>query len=337
MLVFVACLCFFWLAWHTMLTFLFAILFAYLWEPVIPWLERRLHVRRSHAVGIIYLILVLTVGTFLLFVGPKLVRQAGYLARIAPTLENNVASGQIAHQIGNARGWSWQTQQNLQEFLSHHQKDIDAIERDVVSELGSIAGYLPWIALVPVLAIFFMMNGARIQDALLRQISLNQRGMAAGVLADLHAVLANYIRAQIILTAIALPVYLGGFFALRIPYPVALAVFAGLLEFIPILGPLTSFCTVLLVSFMLNYPHLLLLVIFLGAWRVVQDYVNSPRIMGGQVQLAPLAVLFGALAGGEIGGIVGVYLSVPIMASLRVVWRRWRSYHKHQHHAARGD
>jgi predicted PurR-regulated permease PerM len=58
----------------------------------------------------------------------------------------------------------------------------------------------------------------------------------------------------------------------------------------------------------------------------VQDYVVSPRIMGKSMELHPLAAIFGVLAGGEIAGVLGVYLSIPVMASLRIVWRRWRMY-----------
>jgi len=70
----------------------------------------------------------------------------------------------------------------------------------------------------------------------------------------------------------------------------------------------------------------LILLIFLGVWRMVQDYVISPRIMGRSMELHPLAAIFGVLAGGEIAGVLGIYLSIPIMASLRIVWRRWRLY-----------
>ena len=69
-----------------------------------------------------------------------------------------------------------------------------------------------------------------------------------------------------------------------------------------------------------------MLLIFLAAWRMVQDYVISPRIMGQSMELHPLAAIFGVLAGGEIAGVLGIYLSIPIMASLRIVWRRWRLY-----------
>jgi predicted PurR-regulated permease PerM len=72
--------------------------------------------------------------------------------------------------------------------------------------------------------------------------------------------------------------------------------------------------------------HFLLVAIFLGVWRVVQDYVVSPRLMGKSVELHPLAALFAILSGAEVAGVIGVYLSIPIAATLRIFWRRWRLY-----------
>ena len=75
-----------------------------------------------------------------------------------------------------------------------------------------------------------------------------------------------------------------------------------------------------------GYPHWIGLVVFLIVWRLIQDYVVSPRILGKSTELHPLAAIFGVLAGGEVAGVLGVYLSIPVMASLRIVWRRWRLY-----------
>ena len=58
----------------------------------------------------------------------------------------------------------------------------------------------------------------------------------------------------------------------------------------------------------------------LVVWRLLQDYVNSPRIMGGSLELQPLTVVFALIVGGQVGGIAGVYLSVPEVALLRIVW-----------------
>ena len=98
------------------------------------------------------------------------------------------------------------------------------------------------------------------------------------------------------------------------------------MEFIPVVGPLVAALLIIGVALLMSYPHWLVLLVFLGGWRMVQDYVISPRIMGRSMELHPLAAIFGVLAGGEIAGVLGIYLSIPVMASLRIVWRRWRLY-----------
>ena len=56
-------------------------------------------------------------------------------------------------------------------------------------------------------------------------------------------------------------------------------------------------------------------------WRVIQDYFATPRIMGSHLKIHPLAAILAVLVGAEIGGIVGIYLAVPMMASVCIIWR----------------
>ena len=63
-------------------------------------------------------------------------------------------------------------------------------------------------------------------------------------------------------------------------------------------------------------------------WRGIQDYVSSPRIMGSTLELHPLIVLFGVLAGGEVAGVIGVFLSIPVLATLRILWHTWMLYRR---------
>jgi predicted PurR-regulated permease PerM len=113
---------------------------------------------------------------------------------------------------------------------------------------------------------------------------------------------------------------------MKVPYALMLGTAGGILEFIPVVGPLVATLLIVGVSLLAGYQHWLIVLVFLIGWRLVQDYVVSPRIMGKSMELHPLAAIFGVLAGGEIAGVLGVYLSIPVMASLRIVWRRWRMY-----------
>jgi predicted PurR-regulated permease PerM len=111
-----------------------------------------------------------------------------------------------------------------------------------------------------------------------------------------------------------------------VQYSFVLGAIGGVLEFIPVVGPLVAAILMVGVGFLTNYSHLFLVVVFLGVWRVMQDYIISPRILGERVELHPLAAIFGVLAGAEIGGVIGVYLAIPAMAAARILWVHWQTY-----------
>src|SRR6185437_2601026 len=103
-----------------------------------------------------------------------------------------------------------------------------------------------------------------------------------------------------------------------------LASIAFLCEFVPMLGPLAAAGIIITVSALSGYTHVLGLIAFLGCFRIIQDYIVSPRLMGENVELHPLLVIFGVFAGAEIGGVAGVFLSVPILALARLVFEKFR-------------
>jgi predicted PurR-regulated permease PerM len=180
---------------------------------------------------------------------------------------------------------------------------------------------------VPLLSIFFLKDGRAFSDFLLSTIqSRPQREFLENVLNDLNQMLAHFIRAQLTLAALTLVMYSAFLGAMRVPYALVLGTMGGVLEFVPVVGPLAAALIIVTVALLMSYKHWLILVIFLGIWRLLQDYVSSPRIMGESMELHPLAAIFGVMAGGEVAGILGVYLSIPVMASLRIVFRRWRLY-----------
>jgi predicted PurR-regulated permease PerM len=86
-------------------------------------------------------------------------------------------------------------------------------------------------------------------------------------------------------------------------------------------GPFAGAAIILVVAALGGFHHILWLIAFLGAFRVVQDYVLSPNLLSEGMELHPLLVIFGVLAGASIGGVAGSFLSVPLLASLRIVFK----------------
>jgi predicted PurR-regulated permease PerM len=184
-----------------------------------------------------------------------------------------------------------------------------------------------WVVLIPVLAVFFLRDGRQFSATLLHTFSeLNQRRFLRLIMTDLDVMLAHFIRAQLILAGISLVAYSAVLSVLRFPYALVLGFAAGAMEFIPVVGPLVAALVIVFVGFLTAYPHLWALILFFAVWRVVQDYFVSPRVMGGTLKVHPLAAIAAVLMGAELGGVLGVYLSIPVVATIRIVWVRWQKY-----------
>jgi len=141
-------------------------------------------------------------------------------------------------------------------------------------------------------------------------------------LEDAHTLLLQYMRALLLLCLATLTVFSVVLTLIGVPYGMLLASVAFMLEFIPMIGPLSAALIILAISFYAGYHHLLALVLFLGIYRLFQDYVLSPHLMRRGVELHPLAVIFGIFAGGELGGVAGIFLSVPTLALIRLIYYR---------------
>jgi predicted PurR-regulated permease PerM len=317
---------FLYVARQTLILFLFAIFFAYLISPAVLRLEKLLR-GRGRAIALIYVLLAAGLALLVLFVGPSITRQGARLGTALPGLVERVGSGQIAVDIGQKRGWSEKTQERIQDVLTTHQAELSALAQAIGVRAAESAKQVWVLFLVPILAIFFLRDAATFNEVLVSLVqSRTQREFLQDVLRDLNQMLAQFIRAQLILAALSMVAYIAMLAALRVPYAAVLGTAGGALEFVPIVGPLVAGLAMVVVAVLAGYSLWPLLLLFLVAWRLIQDYVIAPRVMGGSVQLHPLAAIFGVLAGGEIAGVLGVYLSIPVMASLRIVWRRWRIY-----------
>jgi predicted PurR-regulated permease PerM len=325
-LLFALALGFLYIARRTLIAFLFAVFFAYLMDPVVSRVEKWVR-GRGRAIGLIYLLLLALLITFFFFVGPQIARQAQRLSEALPKLLETVSSGQIAEQIGKEQGWSVSTRVQVSNLLANHRAELLGLAQRIGLRVADVAQQAWLLIVVPILAAFFLKDGRAFGEVLLSFVhSRPQREFLEGVLGDLNQMLAQFIRAQLTLAAFTFVAYLAFLELGGVPYALVLGTAGGMMEFIPVVGPLVAAVLIFSVAMLMSYPHWLLLLIFLGAWRLIQDYVISPRVMGQSMELHPLAAIFGVLAGGEIAGVLGIYLSIPIMASLRIVWRRWRLY-----------
>ena len=313
---------------RTLVVFALALFLAHLLSPAVDFLERLLPkgTKRGAALAIVYLIMTGVVVSIAIPVGSKIGQQAVILANRLPEA---VASRPLERIP--LPSWLEPQREPLSQFLSERLQELGSnilpslsqAGRRILTGLGSLLNAI----LIPILSFFFLTSGAALRRGLVNAFDMPSRPLVDGILDDLHYLLSHYIRALLLL-AIATFLAFSIFLSLAgVPYAILLAGSAAALEVIPVLGPLIAAVSIVLVTALSGYAHVLWIVIFLTLYRLFQDYVLSPYLMGSGVEVPPLLVLFGVLAGNQLAGIPGMFFSVPVIAALRIVVVRMRKSH----------
>ena len=310
---------------RTLLIFTAALLLAYLLSPLVSLVQRLFSgkVSRNLSLAVVYMLLVALLVSGGAALGSRIIEQASNLAARLPELLQN------AQKLFERPLPAWiepikaDLQAALQSQLEQGAKAIVPLLQKTAEQLLSVLGNLVFLLLVPILSFFFLKDARSIRQGFLDQLVQGpERMLLEDIFADVHVLLAQFMRALVLLGSASFVFYGISLGILGVPYALLLATVAGLLEFIPVLGPLVASLIILLVAGFSGYPHLLWILIFMGVYRLFQDYVLQPYLMSSGVELHPLLVIFGALCGEQIGGVPGMFLSVPALATLRVVYVR---------------
>ena len=315
------------------LTYLFflvvlSVFFAYLIDPIVILIRKPFKKRGADQWMPRWLAIV--IAYIIVFTGLCLA-----IANIAPRVIEQ------AKEFGtNLPGYGTAIQQRANELNRRFDrlKIPDEVQGDVTKKVTEAAGYVstaiggfvlisatfvPWLLLIPILAFFFLKDVNIFRLAVLRSFPAGRwRIRAEAVLQDVNSTLAAYTRAQLISCFLIGLICTIGFWALGLKYALLLGILAGIFEFVPLLGPAAIGLIVVLTAAASDNPWKALYVaIFLIILRIFQDYVLYPRIVRDGIHLHPLAIILSVLAGEQIAGIPGVFLSIPIVAILTVFYR----------------
>ena len=327
------------------LTYLFfmivlAIFLAYLINPLVELIRKPFegsHPRlmpRALAIAMSFLIVFSILGIGIYYLAPGISNQARAFVENVPTYTTSMQSAlnDMNRRLDRMRvDDSVQTQINerINVFLESAGTFITTI-------LGMSAVYvlvsLPWLVLVPILSFFFLKDAQLFKVGLLRVVPVGDwRTRVESVMADVNSTLKAYTRAQLISCVLIGIICTIGFYALGNDYALLLGILAAVLELVPLIGPLTLGILATLVSGLESGWQALWTMIFLIILRIVQDYVFYPRIIREGIHLHPLAVILSVLAGEQVAGIPGVFIAIPLVALLTVIYK-----HVLEHTSSRG-
>jgi predicted PurR-regulated permease PerM len=311
----------------------FTAIFCYLVAPLVEFFEFSvrigkvtLRIPHTAAIFIVYLLLAGAVALAIEKVGPLLSDQLSAFFENMPNYAKQL--DQYAKQLAALPNRyrlpaSWR--QSLTDGLNGTIAGLFAWLQAIALGTVRLASYLVWLFLIPALGFFFLKDAKDISDKFLSTLpQADLRYRAAVFLKDVSETMAAYIRAQLLACLIVGVVVGVGLWLLGLRYPLVFAVVAALFEFVPVVGPISLGAVAVLVASFHSWRNALLVFAFLAVYRMIHDYVIYPRLIGRGVEVHPVIVILAVLSGAELGGVTGVFLSVPVAALLIVCFRHWR-------------
>jgi predicted PurR-regulated permease PerM len=312
---------------RTLVLFALALFLANLLSPVVErvhWLIPPSGTR-GPAAAVVYLVLIGILIALAVPIGSRIAEESISLGGRLPAEIQQDPLGRVHLPL-----WLEPVRPRLDQFVRDRMEQFDesvlpmlsSAGEEVLSGIGSVLS----LVLIPILSFFILKDGITIRRSLIQAFDAGARPLIDGILTDLHLLLARYMRALLLLALATFISHLAFLSALGVPYALLLAGIAAIFEVIPVVGPLTGAVVILLVAGFSGYPHVLWLILFLGIYRIFQDYVLNPYLMSAGVEVHPVLVLLGVIAGEQLAGIPGMFFSVPVIAALRVIFSRVRKH-----------
>jgi predicted PurR-regulated permease PerM len=324
---------------HALTPFIVGALLIYVLDPAVDFLARRRigrwRIPRGLAVLIVYLLTLFIVGEGLaLLLGPLISQLRDYvsdLPRLAAALEGTLAELGAAYR---ALALPPAVREYIDGLLAEFGRGAGRIDFGSLlpiarTILGTVAGFFGFI-IIPVWAFYILRDRIRLSEQFDAALPPAWRTDVRAILDIIERVVGRWVRAQILLGLIVGgAIYLGLLLLGNLVDPrflqfaVLLAVIAGLLELLPIIGPIIAMVPTLLLALATADPlvSIVAVVLLYTAVQQVENAVLVPKIQGDAVELHPSVVIFVLILGGAIAGLPGAIFSVPITAAGRSVYR----------------
>ena len=311
-----------WISRGVLGPFIVAAVAAYAFSPLVTAGERRLGWPRAAVVALGYAIASVVITVVVVLLAGRIVHELDLLAgsgpdSLAKTLRELVGSDVLV--IGGQ-----------QIAVADIAREIQGRIAGLVASPGDalhVAGQVGEIGLQAILAVivtfYFLVDGEMFMDRAIALLPAAHRERTSEVLARIHVILGKWLRGQLLLIVLVAAVaYIGLGPVAHLPYALALAVLTGVLEIIPLIGPLVATAIVAIDAFARGGAGLAAaIVVFYFVLRQVEDQVVMPLVIGRAVHLHPIVTIFAVLVGLSLYGILGGLLGVPVAAAINVVFR----------------
>lgn len=195
-----------------------------------------------------------------------------------------------------------------------------------ISAIFSFASTLIELIVVPFITFYMIKKGTDFKNGLVSLFPIQYRPHLKLLLEEVHKVLCAYVRGQLTLCVLMAFVTFTGMWMLGIPYPLVIGLLAGIVETIPVIGPIIGAIPPVLLGLLESTSLMFKVIVFYIIIQQMDSHLVMPKLMGSVINVHPVAIIAGVLIAGHLYGVVGMMIAVPVLAVTQVIMRHMWFY-----------
>lgn len=329
----------FWLIWllaPILSPFVFALMLAWLGDPLVDRLERAGRSRNT-AVTLVFTMMALIVLAALLVLVPLIERQIATLIESLPHYRDwfMLTAVPWVEQRLRVEISEWLDFGHLWQLLRDNWDSAGGVATTLLGYLSrsgfAVIGLVANIALLPIITFFFLRDWDNLVERVASLIPRDHLPTVNRLARESSDVLGAFLRGQFLVMLVLGVMYGLGLWAVGLDLGILIGLIAGLLTFVPYLGPASGIILGVIAALVQygDWQHVAGVLVVFGIGQVIESYVLTPKLVGDRIGLHPVAVIFAVLAGGQLFGFLGMLLALPVAAVVNVLLRYAQERYRH--------
>lgn len=295
----------------------------YLLNPIVDWLEKY-KISRTAAISVLFVLIGLLLVWGLAVAIPSIQEQVTSFAQNLPSniqkIESHVTTLLENEQFEQFRPTALEILNKVNDqIISYAQKFSSSAVNWASSLISTASQIIVAILIMPFILFYLLRDGQQLNAHVTQYLPTQWRSSVSKVLTDVNAQLSNYVRGQVTVAIIVALMFSVMFSLIGLSYPVTLGVMAGFLNLIPYLGSFLAMIPAVILGLIAGPVMLIKVLIVFMVEQTIEGRFVTPLIIGSSLSIHPITILFVLLTAGQMYGVLGVLLGIPIYASIKVV------------------
>ncbi|HEL2739047.1 TPA: AI-2E family transporter [Streptococcus suis] len=295
----------------------------YLLNPIVDWLEKY-KISRTAAISVLFVLIGLLLVWGLAVAIPSIQEQVTSFAQNLPSniqkIESHVTTLLENEQFEQFRPTALEMLNKVNDqIISYAQKFSSSAVNWASSLISTASQIIVAILIMPFILFYLLRDGQQLNAHVTQYLPTKWRSSVSKVLTDVNAQLSNYVRGQVTVAIIVALMFSVMFSLIGLSYPVTLGVMAGFLNLIPYLGSFLAMIPAVILGLIAGPVMLIKVLIVFMVEQTIEGRFVTPLIIGSSLSIHPITILFVLLTAGQMYGVLGVLLGIPIYASIKVV------------------